>query len=213
MYFNIAPAVFDTVSPFAPKPPVPQEGKAKDAPRAGQYRWKPARRHYARLRRAQDALGALPDPGAATHWLLESYYDPCDIAEAIIRAHGGPCGHLRAATLSFSARNVKHLAALIDGGQVRKLTLLCSDWMRDANSKTHTLAVEELAQARGATVAAARTHCKVCVIGFADGTRYVTEGSGNLSSCRCAEQIMCANDRGLANFHSAWIDRLAGRGA
>jgi hypothetical protein len=204
------PVSFALGSPFAPAPAPARKG-AKDAPRAGQHRWRPTRRHFARLKRAQDALGHLPGPGESAHWLLESFFDPLDITEAIIRAHAAPCGHLRAATLSFSARNVKHLAALIDAGQVRGLTLLCSDWMRDANAKVHKQAVEELRDQRGATVAAARCHAKVSVLDFADGGRFTFEGSGNLSSCRTVEQIMVARDGGLADWHSEWIDRLAGR--
>ena len=147
----------------------------------------------------------------ATHWLLESYYDPLDITEAIIRGHGGPCERLRLATLSFSARNVRHLRGLMDEGAVRGLTLLCSDWMADANPKVYDLARADLADQRGATLARARCHAKVAVIDLAGGARFVIEGSGNTSSCRTIEQLMCANDAGLAEWHAGWIDRLAAR--
>jgi hypothetical protein len=81
--------------------------------------------------------------------------------------------------------------------------------MAKANAKVYAQAREELAEQRGGTVAAARAHCKVSVLDFADGARLVFEGSGNLSSCRTVEQVACINDHGLAAFHGAWIDRLA----
>jgi hypothetical protein len=210
----LAPSpTFAPASPFAaPRPagePRPQAGPG--APPAGRCAWRAAARRKARLQRAKDALGTLPGPGEATHWLLESYYDPLDITEAIIRGHGGPCERLRLATLSFSARNVRHLRGLMDEGAVRGLTLLCSDWMADANPKVYDLARADLADQRGATLARARCHAKVAVIDLAGGARFVIEGSGNTSSCRTIEQLMCANDAGLAEWHAGWIDRLAAR--
>jgi hypothetical protein len=200
---------FNTAFPFAGPPSAKAEAE-RDAPRAGRYAWKATARRKARLRRAADAVGQLPAPGEAVHFLIEAFFDPADLIEVAVRAHATPCTTLRCATLSFSVRNVRQMVGLIDTGLVGKLTLLCSDWMRDANVKTHAYAVEELAGRRGATVAAARCHAKVSVLVFAGGARLVFEGSGNLSSCRTVEQVTCINDGGLADWHSGWIDRLAG---
>jgi hypothetical protein len=189
-------------------PGLPTPGKAKpvDAPRTGRYAFKAAARRKARLRRAAEALGQLPQEGEAVHFLIESYFDPCDLIEVAARAHPAPCEVLRTATLSFSARNVRQLCDLIDGELVHKLTLLSSDWMKDANAKVYTLAREELAERRRATVAAARAHAKVSCLHFADGARLVFEGSGNLSSCRTIEQVACIRDVGLHDWHAQWID-------
>jgi hypothetical protein len=189
-------------------PGLPAAGSAKpDAtPRAGRHAFKAARRRKARLRRAAEALGQLPAEGEAVHFLIEAYFDPCDLIEVAARAHPAPCEHLRCATLSFSARNVRQLCDLIDAGLVRRLTLLSSDWMRDANAKVYGLAREELAGRRGATLASARAHAKVNALAFADRARLVFEGSGNLSSCRTVEQVTCIRDVGVHDFHAAWID-------
>jgi hypothetical protein len=141
-----APApTFTAAFPF---PGLPGKGKADDTPRAGRHAWKAAARRKARLRRAAEALGQLPRQGEAVHFLIESYFDPCDLIEVAARAHPAPCERLRCATLSFSARNVRQLCDLIDGGVVRGLTLLSSDWMRDANVKVYALAREQLAERR-----------------------------------------------------------------
>jgi hypothetical protein len=206
---TLTPPTFATAFRFPGNPsPDKGEGKAeKDAPHAGRYVWKATRRRVARLRRAKDAIGQLPQEGEAVHFLIEAYFDPADLIEVACRAHPVPCAHLRTATLSFSGRNVRQMVGLIDAEMVRKLTLLCSDWMAKANAKVYAQAREELAEQRGATVAAARAHCKVSVLDFADGARLVFEGSGNLSSCRTIEQVACIRDDGLADFHAQWIDR------
>jgi hypothetical protein len=206
-----APApTFATAFPFPGAPaPARQEGKGKDAPHAGRLTRRAALRRTARLRRAAEALGRLPSAGEAVHFLIEAFFDPCDLLAAACRAHPAPCDRLRTSTLSFSACNVRQLAGLIDAGLVRGLTLLCSDWMKDANARVYALARQELAEERGATVAAARCHAKVSALHFADGATLVFEGSGNLSSCRTVEQVTAVNDPALAAFHAAWIDRLA----
>lgn len=198
------PLTFTNASPFGL--PAPGKAKADEAPRAGRHSFRAAARRKARLRRAADALGQLPAEGEAVHFLIESFFDPADLIEAAVRAHGSPCEHLRTATLSFSARNVRQLCGLIDAGLVKRLTLLASDWMRDANRKVYDLAREELADRRGQVLTSARCHCKVSCLHFAGGARLAFEGSGNLSSCRTVEQVMCARDAGLHDWHAAWID-------
>jgi hypothetical protein len=213
--FPTAPApTFATAFPF---PGPPSKAKAeKDAPQAGRFTAKAAARNKARLRRAAEALGHLPARGESVHFLIESYFDPADLIAVVVEHALTVCTHLRTATLSFSTRNVRQLVGLIDRGLVRRLTLLCSDWMAKANAKVYALAVEELAAKRGAVVASARSHCKVSVLDFGtfdDGTpdALVFEGSGNLSSCRTIEQVTCIRDAGLAEWHSRWVDRLAAR--
>ena len=210
---TVPPPTFATGFPFPGAPaPARKEDKAKDAPGAGQYRWRPTRRRYARLRRAQDALGQLPAPGEAVHFLVERFWDMADLAEAIIRARATPCEALTAATLSFSARNAKQLCSLIDAGLLRSLVLLSADYMAKANAKVYAQAVEELVTKRGMVLASARTHCKIDVLDW-PGESLVIETSGNLSSCRTLEQVAVINDAGLAAFHKGWINKLVATGA
>lgn len=201
----ITPPSFTAASPFAPATPKPAQ--AKDAPAAGRLTVKGLARRKARLRRAAEALGQLPGPGEGVHFLVEGFFDPADLIEVALRSEGAPCQVLRVSTLSFSKRNVAALCRWLDDGLALRLVLLGSEWMRDANPAVWHAAVKGLLEERGQTVAAARCHAKVACLDFGEGAgRLVFEGSGNLSSCRCVEQIFVARDDGLHDFHAAWID-------
>jgi hypothetical protein len=192
-----------------PFPGTPGRGKAGEAPRAGRHSFRAAARRKARLRRAADALGRLPAEGEAVHFLIEAYFDPCDLIEVALRGFGAPCRTVRISTLSFSLRNVAALCRWLDENLTRHLTLLGSDWMRDANAAVWAAARRGLVEERGQVLASARCHAKVAALDFGPAGKLVLEGSGNLSSCRTVEQIMVARDAGLHAFHRRWLDRLA----
>lgn len=210
--------VFLVPSPFAPKAQEflspAKANRGKDAPRgeARRHAWKARKRRTLRLSRAKDALGALPQEGEATHLIFCRYFDLVDLLAVIVRAAAVPCA-LTCSTLSYSKRAVRGLATLLDDGALTRVTLLCADFMAKANGAVHAYALEELRDKRGATVATARTHCKVFCLSFADGTELVLEGSANIHSARDLENVAVINDRGLAEFHRQWIAELVGTGA
>jgi hypothetical protein len=51
-------------------------------------------------------------------------------------------------------------------------------------------------------------HAKVLCVALTDGRHYVVESSANLRSRASLEQIMLVADKGLYEFHSAWMDSL-----
>src|SRR6185369_15584345 len=126
----------------------------------------------------------LPSEGESLHLVLSGYFDLLNLVLALLDKVGSPCLTLRIATLSFSKRNVKELAGLIDSGAVRQVDLLTSDYQRQHDQDYMVLALEELSVKRGQRVAAARSHCKLITMALEDGRRYVIEGSANLRTSR-----------------------------
>src|SRR5262249_8223990 len=157
--------------------------------------------------RAADVIPHLPRPGESLHTLLTGYFDFALVLTCVLRAHPSPCEHARVATLTFSWRNVEELARWLDARLVRRLTLLCADFMAKASPEVYRGAVAELAGCRGQIVGSARCHAKVVTLAFADGLRLSFEGSANLRTNRNTENVCVVNDAGLHDWHAAWIDQ------
>jgi hypothetical protein len=196
------PLTFTTAWPGLP---TPGKARAEDAPRRARE-FRASLRRKAQLKRAADVIPHLPAAGESLHALLAGYFDFALVLTCVLKSQPAPCEALRVATLSFSKRNVQELAGWLDGGLVRRLVLLSSDFMREGNPATYFGAVKELAEARGQAVAAARCHAKVACLHFADGLKLAFEGSMNLSTNRNVEQMAVVNDPGLHDFHAGWID-------
>src|SRR5262245_42509443 len=86
------------------------------------------RRYMAMLRESADILARLPGPGESLHALMTGLFDFCTLLGHVVTRHPTPCARLRIATLAFSSRNTAELMQLHDGGAVRSLSLLCSDF-------------------------------------------------------------------------------------
>ena len=189
------------------------EGRPSPQSRREQARaFKAALRRRAQLRSAAEVLPRLPGPGESLHCLLTGTFDFMLVLACVIRSRPAACDVLRVTTLAFSRRNTQELARLLDERLVGRLVLLTSDFMAKSNAAIYQGAVEELAKARGQTVASARCHAKVACLSFSDGLRLVFEGSANLRTNRNREQLTVTRDRALHDWHAAWIDELAGRG-
>ena len=204
----IPTALAPTFTTAWPGLPAPGKARAGDAPRrAAEFR--AALRRKAQLKRAADVVPHLPGPGESLHSLLTGYFDFALVLTCVLRSRPVPCEALRVATLSFSKKNVQEMAGWIDGGLVKRLVLVSSDFMKEGNPATYFGAVKELAEARGQAVAAARCHAKVACLHFSDGLRLVFEGSMNLSTNRNLEQMTVIHDAGLHDWHTAWIEQKA----
>jgi hypothetical protein len=194
---------FTTGFPGLPSACRPQAGDAHQ--RAHEFR---ASLHLkAQLKRAAEVVPNLPGPGESLHTLLTGYFDFALVLTCVLRSRPCPCEHARIATLSFGGKNVQEMAGWLDAGVVRRLTLLCSDFMEKANPKEYHGAVAELVEQRGQVVGSARCHAKVVTLAFEDGLRLVFEGSANLRTNRNMENLAVVNDPGLHDWHAAWIDR------
>jgi hypothetical protein len=186
--------------------PSPGRPKPEDLPRQP-HLFRASLRRKAQLRRAAEVIPHLPGPGESLHALLTGFFDFALVLTCVLRSRPAPCEALRVATLSFSKRNVQEMCGWLDAGLVQRLTLLCSDFMKEGNAETFFGAVKELAEQRGQTVGAARCHAKVACLHFADGLKLAFEGSMNQSTNRNLEQMAVINDPGLHDWHSAWIDQ------
>jgi hypothetical protein len=164
-------------------------------------------RRKAQLKKAAEVIPHLPGLGESLHTLLTGYFDFALVLTCVLRSRPAPCDHARIATLSFGPKNTQEIARWLDEGLVRRLTLLCADFMAKASPKVYQGAVAELAEQRGQVVGSARCHAKVVTLAFADGLRLSFEGSANLRTNRNLENLSVVNDPGLHDWHAAWIDQ------
>ena len=165
-------------------------------------------RRLAAVKRAAEVLDVLPGEGESLHCRMESYFDLLNVVLALLDKAGLPCSVLRIATLSFSKRNVAELAGLLDTGAVRKVDLLTSDFQKEHDGDILAVALQELSAKRGQSVAAARSHCKVITMALDDGRRYTIEGSANLRTARCLEQLFLSRDGALHAWHDTWLSEM-----
>jgi hypothetical protein len=185
--------------------PSAQRPKAEDYRRRAQH-FRASLRRRAQLRKAADVIPHLPGPGESLRTLLTGYFDFALVLTCVLRSRPSPCEHARVATLSFGPKNTQEIARWLDERLVRRVTLLCADFMAKASPKVYQGAVKELAEQRGQVVGSARCHAKVVTLAFADGLRLVFEGSANLRTNRNMENLCVVNDPGLHDWHAAWID-------
>jgi hypothetical protein len=197
------PLTFTTGFPGLPSATRPRA----DDPQRRAREFRARLRRKAQLKKAAEVIPHLPGPGESLHTLLTGYFDFALVLTCVIRSRPVPCEHARIATLSFGGKNVQEMAGWLDSGIVRRLTLLCSDFMAKASPKEYRGAVAELVEQRGQVVASARCHAKVVCLAFADGLRLVFEGSANLRTNRNMENLCVVNDPGLHDWHAAWIDQ------
>jgi hypothetical protein len=172
------------------------------------YTLKQSRRRMAQLAEARDVLPHLPEPGESLHCLLTGRFDLLHLLLVILERKPTAVEHMRLATLSYSGKNLAELLALVDGGRVRQLSLICSAYFARHGDKDLFVETVEQFRKRGLHVAAPRCHAKVFCLDFVDGQKLAAEGSPNLRSNGNFEQLFVANDAGLHDWHSAWIDNL-----
>jgi hypothetical protein len=203
LFTKPTPLTFTTVFPGLP---------AAHRPTVEDYRrrtreFRASLRRKAQLQKAAEVIPHLPGPGESLHTLLTGFFDFALVLTCVLRSRPVPCEHARVATLSFGGKNVQEIGGWLDGGYVRHLTLLCSDFMEKSCPKEYRGAVAELVEQRGQVVGSARCHAKVVTLAFADGQRLVFEGSANLRTNKNLENLCVINDPGLHDWHAAWIDQ------
>jgi hypothetical protein len=186
---------------FTGVPPVPfaalvrQDGKPPEggkSPTTGRRAFlsRVNHRRFACLQAAAEAAEIIPAEGEAVHVVMSGCYDLQHVLIVLLGRLGCPCSTMRVATLSLSRRNVMEMAALIDGGTVRRIDLLTSDFFAKHDDDIFAELVQEF-QARGQRVAAARSHCKVVTMELEDQRKFgdfLTGGRG----------------RGVRRGHFAW---------
>lgn len=175
-------------------------------------------RAFARIRRAQDMLAGdlMPQAeGDQLHMILENRrLNPGDMLTALCQSLPGGVKHLRISTLTLSAeRNLLQLTDLVDSGAVSHLTLLLSEMFRDKASALWSKVTNAFNARQQCTIAASRTHAKICCLDCPDGRAFVFYGSGNLRTAKSDEQLTLCLDRGVHDFYADWIDEQVNHGA
>ena len=202
---RLAPLSFGSI----PRPAFGSARQHLDAPTGTPPRLttKADRRYMRAATLAAELLPELPQPGETVHALMLGTFDLCQVIGATAKLLPD-LTHLRVATLCYSRRNVKELAALLETRPGLALTLLVSVFFTANNKNGHEQAVAELTAYPNVTIGAARNHCKVVTFDFGTADGLTFEGSANLRSNRNREQLAAIRDRSLHDWHAAWIDGL-----
>ncbi len=163
------------------------------------------------FKEAKELLTALPGPGEAAHAIMTGHYDLCVLLAALLDLQPAPCRRLRIATLCFNRRNTVELLGLLESGKIGGLTILASSFFKGHNKELFETFRDELAAFPGSRIAAARSHAKLALYDFADGTGLVVEGSANLRTNNNAEAVAVIHDRSLHDFYARWVDDWTAR--
>lgn len=147
----------------------------------------------------------LPKEGESHHGIISGKYALWDLVPALIERTGEPVADLYLSTLGFSKQNGADLCGLLDGRQVRRVTLVCSYYFQKTSGGIYDTVVPELLK-RGQRVKAYRSHTKMVLARMAGGARYVVESSANLRSCRNTEQFVMTRCPKLYAFHRRWLE-------
>ena len=156
---------------------------------------------FAAMREAKEVLQNIPADGEQLHGIMTGRYDLADMLE-ILLAKLGQAEHVRIATLSFNGRNVESMRDWLTTAKTKRLTILVSEFFEANNTELF----QELREVTGVRLAASRNHCKIVCLWFADGSKFVIEGSANLRTNSNREQFFLARSSELHDWHAKWID-------
>ena len=163
-----------------------------------------------RVRNAIRLLERLPEPGETLHLVFSGSFDAFDVIPAMLTmAAPAVIENLGLASLGFNEKNTATLLRLLDKGQVKRCSFLCSIYfksMEDGGCIFENLHRE--LTARGHQCKAVRSHAKIILAQFTDGRCFAWESSANLRSCRNCEQASLTADRELFLFHQQWMQEF-----
>jgi hypothetical protein len=125
-----------------------------------------------------------------------------DFIEALIIEKGYKVKSMTISTLSMSENNVDSLAGLLEDGYVDELNLIVSDYFYSHERHNLTPYIfKELDRYNKFQLAAASTHCKVCIFETYCGKFIVLHGSCNLRSSSNIEQFVIEENKELYDFN------------
>lgn len=121
-----------------------------------------------------------------------------DFIEAFIVGNNLHVKNMTISTLSMSENNVDSLANLTNGKYVDKLNLIVSDFFYShERSNLIPYLYENLDKGNKFQLAAASTHCKICIFETHCGHYVVIHGSANLRSSSNIEQFVIEENKSL----------------
>lgn len=163
-------------------------------------------KHLHEVEAAAAEIDRLPQRDEAIHAIMRGNFHGWDLVPAILRlAKPHTIRALYVATLGFNTANAGELLRLLDDGQIKTVTFLCSAYFQKASAREFEVLRAGLA-VRGQTIVATRTHAKILAARLTDKRCIVVESSANLRSCRNIEQFCMTESPELFAFHQHWID-------
>lgn len=132
-----------------------------------------------------------------------------DFIEALIVENDWNCLNMTISTLSMNQNNVDSLANLLQGDYVQNLNLIVSDYFfaHERNGLVPYI-YQELDKDDKFQLAAAGTHCKLCIIETECGKKIIIHGSANLRTSSNIEQFVIEESEELYNFNHDFQNRI-----
>lgn len=146
------------------------------------------------------------EEGDSTHGIIPGDFVFCDLLTQIIKVHGCP-RRIDLTTLSLSEANVQVLHGILQLPEQPILTLLASVYFWATNQEIARAVKTRIAPHPRCRVATGRQHTKIMLLDYATRA-WVIEGSANLRSSNCVEQITILASRELLEFHRGWIEEF-----
>lgn len=155
-----------------------------------------------------------PCKGSRHYVLIDGRFIFGDFIEALIVENYWDVEEMTISTLSASQENIDSLAGLMNGGYVKTLNMIVSDYFFcHERSVLVPYIYKALDKDNRFQLAVASVHTKICMIRTAGGNKIVIHGSANLRTSSNIEQIMIENNDGLYDFnydfHASIISRYA----
>jgi len=191
------------------KPALKPAWATVNLPRKLTFRNKPTKRifyDYSEVAFAVKLIAPLPRPGETVHAIMDSHFKGIDLVPAILDLAGRPADELIVTTLGFNRRDAACLCELAQRRDIRRLTLICSNFFAEKDQGAYDYARAAFAEV-GATLAVSRNHSKLLLFDFTDAF-YTVESSANLRSCNNFEQFALSNSRSLHKFHRTWVTTM-----
>ena len=147
------------------------------------------------------AESIVPERGMRVFVILDGSFIAGDFLEAWIVKHNIHVKKMTISTLSMSENNVDSLANLMDAGYVDELDLIVSDYFFSHERRNLVpYLYKKLDKENKFQLAAASTHCKLCLIETHKSSKVVIHGSANLRSSSNIEHICIEESPALFDF-------------
>jgi len=155
-----------------------------------------------KYRFAQELAKAVkPEKGMRVFVLLDGSFVAGDFFEAWIVEHNIHVKKMTISTLSMSENNVDSLANVLNAGYVDELDLIISDYFFSHERRNLVpYLYKELDKDNRFQLAAASTHCKLCLMETHNGSKVVVHGSANLRSSSNLEHLCIEESPELFDF-------------
>jgi hypothetical protein len=155
-----------------------------------------------KYRFAQDlANDVKPEKGMRVFVVLYGSFIAGDFFEAWIVEHNIHVKKMTISTLSMSENNVDSLANVMNAGYVDEIDLIVSDYFYSHERRNLIpYLYKELDKNNRFQLAAASTHCKLCLMETHNGSKFVVHGSANLRSSSNIEHLCIEESPQLFDF-------------